>query len=127
MITSGTIDAKVIYILPVLLAYSHVVWSFFFFLYAKAFGGDKNQITIFGGSAGSSSVNFHILSELSRGFFNQAILQVIISTIIKNNPLRKNRVLHIQCGVYFPICIIPVRHYNFKFMNFNLTEWNGNR
>nr|XP_054751988.1 cholinesterase 1-like [Lytechinus pictus] len=41
----------------------------------EAFGGDKDQITIFGESAGSASVNFHLLSELSRGLFNQAILQ----------------------------------------------------
>ncbi|XP_071499943.1 acetylcholinesterase-like [Diadema antillarum] len=40
-----------------------------------AFGGDKDKITIFGESAGSSSVGFHILSKLSRGYFTQAMMQ----------------------------------------------------
>nr|XP_054750094.1 uncharacterized protein LOC129255792 [Lytechinus pictus] len=41
----------------------------------EAFGGDKEQITIFGESAGSASVNFHLLSKLSKKFFKQAVLQ----------------------------------------------------
>ncbi|XP_071788164.1 cholinesterase-like [Asterias amurensis] len=40
-----------------------------------AFGGDSNSITIFGESAGSASVSFHILSKMSEGLFNQAIMQ----------------------------------------------------
>ncbi|CAG2105293.1 unnamed protein product [Medioppia subpectinata] len=39
------------------------------------FGGDKNQITIFGESAGSWSVSAHILSPLSKGLFKRAIMQ----------------------------------------------------
>ncbi|CAG2100640.1 unnamed protein product [Medioppia subpectinata] len=39
------------------------------------FGGDKNQITIFGQSAGSWSVSAHILSPLSKGLFKRAIMQ----------------------------------------------------
>ncbi|XP_071505502.1 cholinesterase-like [Diadema antillarum] len=41
----------------------------------EAFGGDKNRITLFGESAGAASVSFHLLSKLSRGLFQQAILQ----------------------------------------------------
>ncbi|XP_054723161.1 acetylcholinesterase-like [Uloborus diversus] len=40
-----------------------------------SFGGNPNNITIFGESAGAVSVGLHLLSPLSRNFFNQAILQ----------------------------------------------------
>ncbi|XP_026666922.1 acylcarnitine hydrolase-like isoform X2 [Ceratina calcarata] len=39
------------------------------------FGGDPNRVTIFGQSAGSSSVSLHVLSDESKGLFHQAICQ----------------------------------------------------
>ncbi|CAG2173268.1 unnamed protein product, partial [Oppiella nova] len=45
------------------------------------FGGDRDQITIFGGSAGSWSVSAHILSPLSRGLFKRAIMESGMSLV----------------------------------------------
>ena len=39
----------------------------------KAFGGDPDQVTIFGMSAGGSSVGLQLLSPLSKGLFHRAI------------------------------------------------------
>ncbi|XP_019641907.1 PREDICTED: cholinesterase 1-like [Branchiostoma belcheri] len=40
-----------------------------------SFGGDASRVTIFGHSAGASSVGFHLLSPASRNVFSRAILQ----------------------------------------------------
>jgi para-nitrobenzyl esterase len=40
-----------------------------------AFGGDPQQVTIFGESAGGGSVLAHLVSPMSRGLFHRAILQ----------------------------------------------------
>ncbi|CAH0401486.1 unnamed protein product [Chilo suppressalis] len=41
----------------------------------KAFGGDVDNITIFGESAGSVAVSFHVMSPMSKGLFHKAIMQ----------------------------------------------------
>ena len=39
------------------------------------FGGDPSKVTLFGGSAGATSVTLHLLSPLSKGLFRQAIAE----------------------------------------------------
>ncbi|CAG9859232.1 unnamed protein product [Phyllotreta striolata] len=41
----------------------------------QKFGGDPDRITLFGGSAGGTSVSFQMISPLSNGLFNKAIIQ----------------------------------------------------
>lgn len=41
----------------------------------KNFGGDSGKVTIFGFSAGGTSVSLHLLSPLSNGLFQQAIAE----------------------------------------------------
>lgn len=39
------------------------------------FGGDSNNITLFGESAGGAHISYHIASPLSKGLFHKAIIQ----------------------------------------------------
>lgn len=39
------------------------------------FGGCPKRVTIFGQSAGAAAVQYHLISPMSRGLFNSAIIQ----------------------------------------------------
>lgn len=39
------------------------------------FGGDNKKVTVFGDGAGAASIGFHMMSPLSKGMFQQAIMQ----------------------------------------------------
>lgn len=41
----------------------------------KKFGGDPDNVTLFGESAGGASVHFHMISNQSKGLFKRAIPQ----------------------------------------------------
>ncbi|KAL4709685.1 hypothetical protein ACJJTC_007416 [Scirpophaga incertulas] len=67
------------------------------------FGGDANNITIFGESAGGASVGYHLVSPMSKGLFKRAICQSGCSlnfwtTVI--DPRQKALVLAKQLGFY---------------------------
>lgn len=40
----------------------------------EAFGGDKDNVTIFGQSAGGISTKYHLVSDMSRGLFKRAVI-----------------------------------------------------
>lgn len=50
------------------------------------FGGDPDNITIFGNSAGAASVSFHLTSPMTKGLFKRAIAQSGFSTCALCNP-----------------------------------------
>ena len=71
----------------------------------EAFGGDANNITIMGQSAGAMSVQFHCLSPLSNGLFEKAVMSSGggVSSLMKANKPQKqfaywNSIMQ-KCGV----------------------------
>ncbi|CAH2084415.1 unnamed protein product [Euphydryas editha] len=59
------------------------------------FGGDPDNITLFGESAGAASVSFHLVSPMSKGLFNRAITQsgTMISSLSKTFRARDRALL----------------------------------
>merc|ERR1719206_199903 len=58
----------------------------------EQFGGDPNKVTIFGESAGSMAVNFHVLSPQSKNLFSKAIMQsgTVFSSFLESSQQATN-------------------------------------
>ncbi|CAH2092309.1 unnamed protein product [Euphydryas editha] len=54
----------------------------------KYFGGDPDNITVFGQSAGGASVSFHLVSPMTKGLFKRAITQSGTMTTWFSNAFR---------------------------------------
>lgn len=54
----------------------------------KEFGGNPDLITIFGSSAGGTSVHMHMMSPLSKGLFHRAIAMSGLATAPYNEPTK---------------------------------------
>uniref|UniRef100_A0A0K8TUL2 Carboxylic ester hydrolase n=1 Tax=Epiphyas postvittana TaxID=65032 RepID=A0A0K8TUL2_EPIPO len=60
----------------------------------SAFGGDPDNVTIFGTSSGGSMVHFMMLSPMATGLFHKAIIQS--ASALHNWSIEKNPTTHVQ-------------------------------
>ncbi|OXA56057.1 esterase E4 [Folsomia candida] len=66
------------------------------------FGGDKDNVTLFGESAGAACVHFHLMSPMSKGLFHRGIMQsgnALSPWAFTKRPEQKVRDLVKQLGI----------------------------
>lgn len=65
------------------------------------FGGDPNNVTLFGESAGGASVHIHALSASSRKYFHKAICQsgnAVMEWVMQSQAEEKSKILAKRLG-----------------------------
>ncbi|KAI4462721.1 carboxylesterase [Holotrichia oblita] len=62
----------------------------------KYFGGDSNNIMVFGDSAGAASVHLQVLSPMSKGLFHKALCESGVALFDLMNGVRNNGILVAQ-------------------------------
>ncbi|CAG7818864.1 unnamed protein product, partial [Allacma fusca] len=98
------------------------------------FGGDPNQVTIFGESAGGASVHLMMLSPMAKGLFHRGITMNVAGTSdvwhFKQDVLiTKNSVAeHFNCSTKseeFAQCLRKVDEDSLASYNLNILSWNN--
>jgi carboxylesterase type B len=71
-----------------------------------SFGGDPNNVVIFGQSAGAISVGYHLISSLSENLFSRAILQsgnAVVPIILAGKQSQTNATIDVIRGALCPL------------------------
>ena len=70
------------------------------------FGGNPDNITLFGESAGGVSVSLHLLSPLSRNLFSQAIMQSASAIVPWGIITQEEAILrHATNAIFLSVCL----------------------
>lgn len=74
--------------------------------YISAFGGDPDQVTINGGSAGGSSVELHLVAPQNEGLFTQAIAQSVYRAALQSPEQAQVCALVVLLRIIFEVTVL---------------------